>query len=266
MAQIAINRGKNIDKGVSHIITENVTDGKNSVQYILTRSKRKTVGIKLNEKGEVSVTAPLGLSGKQVREIIIKKIPWIVKKQEELKGKYKEPGAQKKYIDGDSFLYLGKEYNLKIQRGSDSENVALCGNDIVVSITGDTAENGNIDDKEWAETIKRLLRGFYINRFLEVIKDRIDNYASKIGVYPKKVTIREQNTRWGSCSSKGNINLNRKLVMAPSKVIDYVIVHELCHMREMNHSKNFWNIVSEVCPDFKESQKWLKDNGHRMTI
>jgi predicted metal-dependent hydrolase len=252
--------------GVSHIVIEDVTDGKNSVQYTLSRSKRKTVGIKLNEKGEVSVSAPLGLSGKQVREIIIKKIPWIVKKQEELKRKYNESGEQKKFIDGEAFLYLGKEYTLKIQRGSASENVAFCDNDIVVSITGDTAENENIDEEERAKTIKKILRGFYINRFLEVIKDRIDNYAPKIGVYPKKVTIREQKTRWGSCSSKGNISLNWKLIMAPSKVIDYVIVHELCHMREMNHSKNFWNIVSEVCPDFKESQKWLKDNGHRMTI
>lgn len=252
--------------GVSHIIIENVTDGKNSVQYTLSRSKRKTVGIKLNEKGEVSVSAPLGLSGKQVREIIIKKIPWIVKKQEELKRKYNESGEQKKFIDGEAFLYLGKEHTLKIEKGSAPENVALCGNDIVVSMDGDITKNHNVTEEERIETMKRILRTFYINQFLEVIKGRIDNYAHEIGVFPRKVTIREQKTRWGSCSSKGNISLNWRLIMAPLKVIDYVIVHELCHMKEMNHSKNFWNIVSGVCPDFKESQKWLKDNGHRMKI
>jgi len=91
-------------------------------------------------------------------------------------------------------------------------------------------------------------------------------FSPKIGVCPRKLTVREQKTRWGSCSSKGNISLNWKLVMAPMEVIDYVIVHELCHMKEMNHSKNYWNIVKSIIPDFELRRKWLKDNGHRLLM
>ncbi|NLM60403.1 MAG: M48 family metallopeptidase [Clostridium sp.] len=252
--------------GVTHTTIEDVTDGKHSIRYTLSRSRRKTVGIKLNEKGEVSVSAPMALSGNRIKEIIIKKIPWILKKQEELKAKYLEASEQKRYIDGETFLYLGKEYTLKIQRGSASDNVDLFENDIVVSTADSGLKEGNTAETEQDLKIRGLLKSFYINRFLELVKTRMDIYAPKIGVSPGKVSIRDQKTRWGSCSCKGNISLNWKLIMAPLEVVDYVIIHELCHMKEMNHSKKFWNIVRGLCPNFKESQKWLKDNGHRLKI
>jgi len=85
--------------------------------------------------------------------------------------------------------------------------------------------------------IRNVLKNFYVNQFVDIAKTRMDFFSPKIGVCPRKLTVREQKTRWGSCSSKGNISLNWKLVMAPMEVIDYVIVHELCHMKEMNHSK-----------------------------
>lgn len=98
-------------------------------------------------------------------------------------------------------------------------------------------------------------------RALEVIPERTAYFAEKMGVSYGNITIRDQHTRWGSCSGKGNLNFNCLLVLAPPEVMDYVIVHELCHRREMNHSQRFWAEVESILPDYRERKKWLKDNG-----
>ena len=99
---------------------------------------------------------------------------------------------------------------------------------------------------------------------LEVIPGRVAYYAPLVGVTYGRITIRNQHTRWGSCSSKGNLNFNCLLMLAPPEVIDYVVVHELCHRKEMNHSTAFWNEVAKVLPDYKKSVRWLKDEGGRL--
>lgn len=93
------------------------------------------------------------------------------------------------------------------------------------------------------------------------ITKRVAYYAALIGVDYGRITIRNQKTRWGSCSSKGNLNFNCLLMLAPWEVIDYVVVHELCHRKEMNHSKAFWREVERILPDYRESEKWLKNRG-----
>jgi predicted metal-dependent hydrolase len=89
-------------------------------------------------------------------------------------------------------------------------------------------------------------------------------YAEKLGVSYGKITLRQQKTRWGSCAANGNLNFNWLLILAPPEVLDYVVVHELCHRREMNHSQAFWKEVEKILPDYRERQKWLKDNGWRL--
>lgn len=101
-------------------------------------------------------------------------------------------------------------------------------------------------------------------RAAEYIPERTAFYASLIGVNFGRITIRNQRSRWGSCSSRGNLNFNCLLMLAPPEIIDYVIVHELCHRREMNHSPLFWREVEKVLPDYKMRRKWLKDNGERI--
>lgn len=96
---------------------------------------------------------------------------------------------------------------------------------------------------------------------LQDIPQRVRKYAVIIGVTVGRITIRNQKTRWGSCSSKGNLNFNCLLMLCPEKVRDYVVVHELCHRKELNHSPRFWNEVARVMPDYVERRKWLKDNG-----
>lgn len=98
-----------------------------------------------------------------------------------------------------------------------------------------------------------------IERAMKVFPERIAYYAGLMGVTYGRVTLREQKTRWGSCSSNGNLNFNWKLVLMPPEILDYVVVHELAHRIEMNHSERFWKIVEEVLPDYRERRKWLKE-------
>mgnify|MGYP004642884029 FL=1 len=118
-----------------------------------------------------------------------------------------------------------------------------------------------------AEPTEKLTREKVIalaEEALKVIPARVEYFAKVIGVTYGKITIRNQKTRWGSCSSKGNLNFNCLLMLAPPEVLDYVVVHELCHRKQMNHSKAFWLEVEKVLPDYKEVRKWLKEEGSQM--
>ncbi len=98
----------------------------------------------------------------------------------------------------------------------------------------------------------------------EYIPKRVEYYHAFTGGQYTKITIRDQKTRWGSCSSNGTLSFSFRLMMAPPRILDYVVVHELCHLTHMNHSKEFWNMVETILPDYKEHRKWLKENGHTL--
>ena len=118
-----------------------------------------------------------------------------------------------------------------------------------------------------AEPTEKLTREKVIalaEEALKVIPERVEYFAKVIGVTYGKITVRNQKTRWGSCSSKGNLNFNCLLMLAPPEVLDYVVVHELCHRKQMNNSKAFWLEVEKVLPDYKEARKWLKEEGSQM--
>lgn len=117
--------------------------------------------------------------------------------------------------------------------------------------------------KERVETVKFSSKEIrqMADMAVSVIPPRVEQYAQRLGVSYGRITIRSQRTRWGSCSSKGNLNFNCLLTQVPEQVMDYVIVHELCHRIEMNHSDRFWKLVEQIMPDYKTYRKWLKDNG-----
>ncbi len=114
--------------------------------------------------------------------------------------------------------------------------------------------------------IKDNLEKFYKEQAIDVLKERTDYYSNILKVAPKNIVIKNQKTLWGSCSSKGNINYNYKIVMAPLEILDYIVVHELCHLVYMNHSKDFWDLVESIIPDWKKRRNWLKENGYKLKI
>ena len=116
-------------------------------------------------------------------------------------------------------------------------------------------------EQKAANRLTEAERKAAVKRAAQMLAEKTAHFAKEMGVTYGRITIREQKTRWGSCSSKGNLNFNCLLMLAPAEILDYVVVHELCHRKEMNHSKAFWAEVEKVLPDYRESVKWLKEKG-----
>lgn len=120
------------------------------------------------------------------------------------------------------------------------------------------------EQKPLSADLSESKRNVYIRKAKETITKRVSYFARLMGVSYRNITIREQKTRWGSCSSEKNLNFNWKLILAPPEVLDYVVVHELCHLKEMNHSKAFWDEVGKVMPEYETYKLWLKENGWKL--
>ena len=223
-----------------------------TIEYILTKTKRKTIGISVGVEMGVKVAAPKGMTKQQIEEVILKNSKWILEKLQDMEGK-KQTKAE--FKAGESFSYLGKEYILEVIEINNREKEG-------VEIEGLVAPTMRLYiHSNTQENIKKVLLNWYRHEASRILKERIEILGGKTGLYPLSVVIKDQKSRFGSCSSKKNINLNWKLVMAPMEVIDYVVLHELCHLKEMNHSKEFWNLVESFMEDYKERRKWLKEHG-----
>ncbi|MDH5682000.1 MAG: M48 family metallopeptidase, partial [Spirochaetota bacterium] len=116
------------------------------------------------------------------------------------------------------------------------------------------------------DLIREKLKKWYIQRAREIISERVKHYSQQLKVSFNRISIKNQKTRWGSCSSLKNLNFNWRLVMAPPVILDYIVVHELAHLKELNHSPSFWKMVEECCPDYPQQEKWLKENGQLLTF
>lgn len=237
-----------------------IEDDDNRIYFSLRRTGRKTIGIFVDRNGEVKVHAPIGASEKQVCEAVRRKSDWIIKKVHEVTERNACPVC-KQFVSGEKFTCLGKELTFQIEeRDLDKPDVFVQENTMAVYLPY------GLYGESRKQAIKEAVTKWYRQYFAEFAKERIDRYSLRLKAASRRVVVKDQKTRWGSCSKRGNINLNWRLVMAPVDVVDYVVVHELCHLRVMNHSRDFWNLVASILPDFQESRKWLKSNGHRLRI
>ena len=225
----------------------------NGVSISIIRTKRqKTASIKISN-GSVLAYMPDELSDFKIKELLKKRKLWIKKKlEEEAKIVVSKP---KEYVNGESFSYLGRNYRLKLIQ-SKNIDIKLKGGYLEIYCPK------KFNDKK----IRDLLLSWYEKHALERLKEKTERYAKIIGVKPVSVKIKDYKSRWGSCSNKGEITYNWRIVIAPHNVIDYVVVHELCHILEHNHSKKYWRHVSNNFNDYIQAQSWLKYNGKTLII
>ena len=210
----------------------------------IIRSKRKTLSISINENAELIVRAPNRISDQKIQDFINEKENWITKNQSVIKARAEDTAKDKNML-----LYLGTLFPLKTD--NDAKKISFNGEEFLAGLQN-------------KEKTNKSLKTWYKNKFKEVAVPRLFYFAEKHNLEVNQVRIKEQKTLWGSCSSRNNINLNFLLIMAPLKVIDYVIIHELVHTIHKNHSVNFWNAVEEIMPNYKEAKRWLKENGYRL--
>jgi predicted metal-dependent hydrolase len=212
---------------------------------IIRTSRRKTVSLQIIN-GIVKVTAPKYLSDKQIYSVISSKAKWIRKNLavEQLGP----PFTPKKFINNELFSFLGASYPLEITDNK-FQGTTLLERSFLV--------NTKLNGKE----VHVLLKEWFRKQALSILTDRTNIQADRLGLFPKKISIRDYKSRWGSCNGRGEITYNWKIIMAPLSIVDYVIVHELCHLTHHNHSKDYWNSVGISLPSYKTDQNWLKANG-----
>ena len=213
------------------------------IDYILIRSKRKTLSLQINTHAKLVVRCPQKLSIKEVESFIADKSRWIEKKQRSLQS---QQIHAPNYNIGEQFLYLGNQYPLT---HNITQNFKLDFDGKVFSLKSD----GQLAFHTW-----------YKVAFKKIALPRLDYYADTYQFKYQQVRLKAQKTLWGSCSSVNNINLNYLLIQAPISVIDYVIVHELSHTKIKNHSKDFWQLVESILPNYKASKSWLKENSYKL--
>lgn len=220
--------------------------GSKTIEYTLQFSERKTLGITVTPDMEVLVTAPLNASMEKVDALLLKRAPWILKQQSFFLAYFPKQIA-KKYVSGETHLYLGRQYRLKVCIG-EVESVKLYGRFITV-VCAD------------ANRVKDLLNNWY----KEHAKIKFNDYSSewveqfkKYNIRPKEIQIREMSKRWGSCSARGKIILNPELIKAPRGCIEYVIVHELCHTIHHSHNAKFIELQTRMMPKWENWKERLE--------
>ena len=221
------------------------------IEYNLSKSDRKTASIYIERDGSISVLAPEKWNQDQIEKVLERKRPWIYRGLAEWED-LNATRVTREFVSGEGFLYLGRTYRLRIV---EKQSKPLMLKEGYFYLRSDAQEKP-------FETFKE----FYRTKGQPKIKDRVDYYKAKMGVEPGEVRVMELQNRWASCSEKRNINFHWKCLMAPLRIIDYIVVHELAHLKHKNHTDAFWGEVDKVMQDYRERKDWLKQHGAGMNV
>lgn len=226
------------------------------ISYEVVRSRRATADIVIERDGRVLVRAPETIPNQRIEDLVTAKRLWIYKTLAEWRD-LNATRVLREYRNGEGFLYLGRSYRLSLIGRQEAPLVLRGGR---FYLRRDLVDRGEV------AAAKAAFQEYFIARGLERIASRVQYYAPKVGVMSRRVDVRELGHRWASCSPKGNLAFHWKCMMAPPTIIDYIVVHELCHIHQLDHTRSFWNEVDKVMPDFQERKEWLKKYGAAMDV
>jgi len=216
----------------------------------LTRTRRRTLAIIVEDDGRVVVRAPLRLKQEAIDEFVRAKEAWILARQAQARERTSR-FVPKSYTSGEEFLFLGSSYRLEI---ADHQRPPLVLN------------GGFRLSRAALPRAEAVFERWYRRQALRVMSERVEAYAASHGFIFNRIKITSARKRWGSCGHKGNLSFAWRLVMAPQPVIDYVVVHELAHLKHRNHSKRFWSKVASILPDFRQQEHWLDEHGYLLRL
>jgi hypothetical protein len=225
---------------------------------VVRRARRKTASISVKADNSVIVTVPEKLPRHQVHEIVRSKADWIRSKIR-FNQEVREKLQPREYVSGEVFTYLGNHYHLEVIE-DEARPTCLSHGNLIVCVPSGTS----VEDRE--RLIIRQLTAWYQDHALKRLWEKTEHFASSLGITPPLVEIKSYKSRWGSCTRHGEIYYNWRIIIAPNAVVDYVVVHELCHLIHHNHSGAYWKLVESILPDYRESREWLKINGSTLDI
>lgn len=227
------------------------------IEYqLLPGADRQTTDIVIERNGMITVRPPLRMTPEQVDETVLSKRMWIYRNLADWRD-LNATRVTREWVSGESFLYLGSSYRLELVKEQDEplklKDGRFCLLRSVVEVGG-------------SEAAHKAFEAFYVEKGLARIKKRVAFFASKVGKSPGIIHIKDIGYRWASCLKNGDLHFHWKCLMAPLTIIDYIIVHELCHLHYRDHSDAFWNEVDKVLPDYRDRKEWLRMRGAELDL
>ncbi|GAB4356282.1 MAG: M48 family metallopeptidase [Methylohalobius sp. ZOD2] len=227
------------------------------IEYLLSPgSERKTTDIVIERNGQIVVRPPRGFTPEQVDAVVESKRQWIYRNLAEWKD-LNATAVTREWVNGETFPYLGGAYRLKLVSGQDRPLKLKDGR---FCLSREVIEKGG------THAARATFEQFYTDKGTERLAARSAIYAPKVGVTVKAVRVKDMGYRWASCGRGGVLNFHWKCMMAPPRIIDYIVAHELCHFHHKDHNQAFWNEVDKVLPDWRERKEWLRRRGAGLDI
>jgi len=223
---------------------------------LLPGAPRQTTDIVIERNGVITVRPPTHMTPEQVDETVLSKRMWIYRNLAE----WRDLNAAKvvrEWVNGESFLYLGSSYRLMLVDEQDEPLKLKDGRFQLLR---------SVIDAKGDEGAQQAFENFYNTKGMPRIASRVAHFADRVGITPGHIKIRDLAYRWAACMPNGDLHFHWKCLMAPLTVIDYVIAHELCHMRYRDHSDAFWNEVDKVLPNYRERKEWLRQRGANLSL
>jgi predicted metal-dependent hydrolase len=215
----------------------------------IIRSRRRTISLEITKEAALVVRAPMRTPETYIHSLIEQKRAWIEKKIAEIRSRPAPP--ERRFVRGGEFLFLGKMYPLEVIEDSDA-GISL-------------SDRFYLGKKRLPE-VRGLLQAWYVEKAAAIVPVRVAGFAAILDYRPKKIRISDTRRRWASCSTSGTLSFCWRLIMAPPEVIDYVIVHELVHIRQPDHSNRFWEKVGQAMPDYERHREWLRKNERMLDL
>jgi predicted metal-dependent hydrolase len=227
------------------------------IEYqLLPGAERQTTDIVIERDGVVRVRPPLRMTPEQVDETVFSKRMWIYRNLAEWHD-LNATRVVREWVNGETFLYLGSSYRLSWVEEQDELLKLKDGRFLLLR---------SVMENSGRDAAQQVFVQFYKDKGLPRIQQRVAYFAPKVGVKAGKVQVKDLGYRWASCTSNGNLDFHWKCLMAPLTVIDYIVVHELCHLRHRDHTDAFWNEVDKVLPNYRERKEWLRQRGANLDI
>jgi hypothetical protein len=215
------------------------------ITYTLKRSgKRRSIGLRIDDRG-LTVSMPLRASESWLHSVLQDKANWVVEKLDGWQSRKREA---LRWADGESIPFLGERLTLRIRQSLFAAPAQQRGRELWLFVT----------DEGDAAHIEQMVSNWYRLQAAPLFAERVAHYAPLMGVAPRMLKLSAAKTQWGSCTTRGTVRLNEQLIRLPLKLVDYVVVHELAHLREMNHSAAFWEVVKGTCPNYAKLRRELK--------
>ncbi|SIS90560.1 M48 family metallopeptidase [Salimicrobium salexigens] len=229
--------------------------GTTTIEYFIYSHERKDMKIAVDLVNGVIVYVPPSLEEEKIQGLIQQKAPWILSKIKAL-GEVNEPATPKDFVSGEKIPYLGRNYKLKVYREAlDTVSFKFHQGKFLATVPR------NWTQEQVQQTLEQTLIDWYKSHGFLKIKERVQRYQKYLGVTPRSVSLRNQRKRWGTCTPEGNVYFNWRILLAPVRVIDYIIVHELAHLAVPEHNEKFWNLIRSVLPDYEGRKEWLRVHG-----